>query len=124
MITESQRKLWQTQLDFTEKSLERVFKDRTFLQLSATGVNMNLWWQKTCNKSLGWLLRSLNIPGDESYKELYRTLHGVEKNTDETTDRLRLLEDEVRMLRKKLNEKSTTKPAAKRRRSVAPSLDA
>lgn len=102
MILEIQRKVMKSGIEFTEKSLENLYKDKTFLQLSSVGLNMNLWMQKTYGKGLGWFFKNMNIPSEENLASLHESLHTLESQNHEYEARIRSLEKTIDDLHKKL----------------------
>lgn len=108
-MIELQKKMWKNGLELTERTLETLYKDKTFLKLSSMGLNMNLWWQKSLSKSSNWLFSGLNVPTEDNIKSLLEEIYSLENQFDLQEDRIRSLEKEIEELRKK-----TTKKAAPR----------
>ena len=114
MIVEMQKKMWKNGLDLTEKTLETLYKDKTFLKLSSMGLNMNLWWQKSLGKSSNWLFSGLNVPTEDNVKSLLAEIHSLENQFDLQEDRIRELESEIEELKAKLPKKKATSRVAKK----------
>lgn len=95
MILEIQKKIWKNGFDLTERTLETLYKDKAFLQFSSIGLNMGLWWQKSCNRTAGWLFKGLNVPTEDQIKTLLESLHSLESRNDEQEDRIKELEAEL-----------------------------
>jgi TolA-binding protein len=102
MIVELQKKLWRNGLDLTEKTLDTLYKDKAFLQMSSMGLNMGLWWQKSCSKGASWLFKGLNVPTEDHLKELLENLHNLEAKNDQQEDRIKELEEELFSLKEEL----------------------
>lgn len=100
MILDIQKKIWRNGMDLTEKTLETLYKDKAFLQFSSIGLNMGLWWQKSCNRTAGWLFKGLNVPTEDQVKVLLENLHSLESRNDQQEDRIKELEAELKLLRK------------------------
>lgn len=105
MILEIQKKIWKNGFDLTERTLETLYKDKAFLQFSSIGLNMGLWWQKSCNRTAGWLFKGLNVPTEDQVKTLLESLHSLENRNDEQEDRIKELEAELEFLKKSKEEK-------------------
>lgn len=102
MVLELQRKMMKTGMEWTEKSLETLYKDKTFLQLSSVGLNMNMWMQKTYGKGLGWLFKNMNIPDEGNLTALHEDLHKLEKQNHAYESRIQSLENTIDDLHQKL----------------------
>ncbi len=113
MIVEMQKKLWRNGLDLTEKTLDTLYKDKAFLQLSSMGLNMGLWWQKSCSKGASWLFKGLNVPTEEHIKSLLENLHRLESKNDQQEDRINELEEELISLKEELIKAKATKKVTK-----------
>ena len=95
MIIKLQKKIWDSSLELTEKSLNRMVKDDSFLQFSSMGMNSSLWWQKNLGKAVEVVLKQLNIPDKESIKKIHQSIFELEKELDLSKDRIKDLEEEV-----------------------------
>ena len=95
MIIKLQKKLWDSSLELTEKSLNRMVKDDSFLQLSSMGMNSSLWWQKNLGKAVEVVLKQLNIPDKEAIKNIHQSIFELERELDLSKDKIKELEDEI-----------------------------
>lgn len=112
MIFDLQRKAMKTGMEWTEKSLENLYKDKTFLQLSSIGLNVNLWMQKSYGRGLGWLFNNMNIPNLDNITHLHQSLHELEVQNHDYEDRIKILEATIEKLQEELS-------AQKKKRSTA-----
>lgn len=119
MILEIQKKIFRNGLDLTEKTLDTLYKDKTFLQLSSVGLNMGLWWQKSCNRGASWLFKGLNVPTEDHIKSLLETLHSLENRNDQQEDRIKELEAELSELKGELKKAPTPRTRKKKTTSGA-----
>ncbi|MCR9205496.1 MAG: hypothetical protein NXH75_13015 [Halobacteriovoraceae bacterium] len=119
MILEIQRKMMKTGMEWTEKGLENLYKDKSFLQFSSVGLNMNMWMQKTYGKGLGWIFKT--NPDDANLAALHESLHALEKENHEYETRIKGLESTIDDLHKKLKvaEAKAPKKVAPQRTSKA-----
>jgi vacuolar-type H+-ATPase subunit I/STV1 len=120
MILEIQKKIWKNGIDLTEKTLETLYKDKAFLQFSSIGLNMGLWWQKSCNRTAGWLFKGLNVPTEDQVKSLLENLHSLESRNNEQEDRIKELEAELEFLKKSKEEKVVKARTPRTRKTPVP----
>jgi hypothetical protein len=92
-------------LDLTEKRLEQLIKDKSFLQAAAAGINFTIWCQKTGEKRWQNLLDKMKIPSHSSIDSIYQSLYNIERSEDLNSDRIKKLEAEIAFLRAQLQGK-------------------
>ncbi len=112
MLIKLQKKMWDAGLDLTEKSLNKMVKDDSFLQWSSMGMNSSLWWQKNMGKGVEVLLKQFNLPDKETIKKLQQSLYELEREVELSRDRVEALESEVAQLRVLI--KAKAEPAIKK----------
>ncbi len=110
MFLKLQKKMWDASMDLTEKSLNRMIKDDSFLQWSSMGMNSTLWWQKNLGKFVDIGLKQLNLPDKESIKAIHQSLFEMERELDLSKDKIKDLEAEVEQLRVLIKAKAEVKP--------------
>ncbi|MCF8058565.1 MAG: hypothetical protein K9K67_04660 [Bacteriovoracaceae bacterium] len=101
MLINLQKKLLQGSLNLAEKTLESLYRDKSFLKISSLSLNSNLWLQKTYGKGLQRLVKGLNLPTDEFELGLLETLHSLEQQNDAHIDRIKELEGQLEQLQAK-----------------------
>ena len=119
MLIKLQKKMWDASLDLTEKSLNKMVKDDSFLQWSSMGMNSSLWWQKNMGKGIEIVMKQLNLPDKETIKKLHQSIFELEKEVELSRDRVEALESEVEQLRTLIKakadpEKKVTRPRKKK----------
>jgi len=126
MFMKFQKKMWDAGLELTEKSLNRMIKDDSFLQMSSMGMNSSLWWQKNFGKGVEIILKQLNLPDKETIKKIHQDIFELERELDLSKDKIRFLEAEVEQLRvlikakAEVTPKTTPKRITKKKKSPSP----
>lgn len=123
MILELQKKIWKNGFELTEKSLETLYNDKSFLRISSMGLNMNLWIQKSLGKTSNWLFKGLNVPTDDNMKGLLSEIHQLENQVDLQDDRIQELEKELRLLMDSLPKKKAATKTASNKRKVKKAVE-
>ena len=101
MLIKMQKKMWTAGLELTEKSLEKMIKDDSFLQISSMGMNSSLWWQRNFGKGLEILLKQMNLPSQETIKKIHHSIYQLEKELSEANDKIKILENTIESMKAK-----------------------
>lgn len=101
MIVSLNRRLFNFTLNTTDRIVQPLLRDKTYMRWNALQFNTVLSLQKVIEAQTSKVLKGMNIPTENSLKSLYKTIYELEEHRSICEQRILELEDKIDSLENK-----------------------
>ncbi|TNE99083.1 MAG: hypothetical protein EP326_08700 [Deltaproteobacteria bacterium] len=98
MFMSLNRKIFDFTLNTTDKIVQPILRDRTYLRMSSFQMNSLLHLQKLVEIQTTKVLKSMNIPTEKTLKGLYQTIYELENHKANCERKINMLELKIKDL--------------------------
>ena len=117
MLMSLNRKIFYFTLNTTDRIVQPILRDRTYLRMSSFQMNSLLNLQKLVEVQTTKVLKSMNIPTEKTLKGLYQTIYELENHKASCERKIEMLELKIKDLESRIGNEF---PPTPKKRALTP----